>query len=118
MKNFPIVAAAIEAEYAFVWIAMRTARFHHPLDGFCGVARVAARLIAESGCRNRIFDGQMTETNILFIEHNLLGDVGRPLVPDWVRVIEQDGYNGSRTNVGTTTSDACGTDKFQADMEI
>jgi hypothetical protein len=67
MKDFPIVAAAIEAEHAFVWIAMRTARFHHPLDGFCGVAGVAARLMAESGCSNRIFDGQMTETNILFI---------------------------------------------------
>jgi hypothetical protein len=33
-------------------------------------------------------------------------------------VIEHDGYNGSRTNVGTTISDACGTDKFQADMEV
>jgi hypothetical protein len=118
MKNFPIVAAAIEAEHAFVWIAMRTARFHHPLDGFCGVARVAAHFIVESGCRNCIFDGQMAETHILLIEHNLLGDVGRPLVPNWVRVIEQDGYNGSRTNVGTAIPDACGTDKFQADIKI
>jgi hypothetical protein len=64
MENFPIAATPIESEHAFVWIAMRESRFHHPPEDLCRIAGVTARLVIEHGHRDRTFDRQMAEINL------------------------------------------------------
>ena len=118
MENFPIAAAAIESEYAFMWIVMRVQRFHHPLYGLCGIAGVTAGFIVESGRRDRLFNRQVAATHFLFIEHGLFRNVRRTLVPIWISAIELNGQDGSRADVGATPSRATAADKFKPNVKI
>ena len=78
MENFPISATAIESEYAFMWIAMRVPRLHHPLEVFRGIAGMAARFIIESRRRDRLFDRQVAETHFLLTNTTSFAMYGGP----------------------------------------
>jgi len=101
-----------------MWIAMRVPRFHHPLEVFRGIAGVAARFIVESGRRDRIFDRQMAETHSLLIEHHLVRNVRRTLIPVRIFAIELNGQDGPRADIGAPPLKASTTEKFEANMEI
>ena len=118
IEDFPIAAAATESEYPFMWIAMRVSRFHHPLEVFRGIAGVAARFMVESGRRDRLFDRQMAATHSLLIEHHLVRNVRRTLIPVRIFAIELNGQDGPRADIGAPPLKASTTEKFEANMEI
>ncbi len=118
MEDFPIRAAAVKPQDAFMRIVVCETRFHHPAYDPSGISRVAAGLVIPKRRRNAFVKRHVASHDFRFVEHGLLRDVRRPLIPVRVVVIEPDGQDGSCADIGAAPAKAGGAKEFQANVEI